>query len=100
MIFAVFQYFLIFFTHFIDNSIEPLDFIVDGAHWHGCTGSQISRTKFGAFAGRKVQCPAIVAYLNKESVVFCCCERNFAILHRKSVVFDMVDGGNPWWTHF
>jgi hypothetical protein len=70
-------------VNFIDNNLEPLDFIVDGAHWHGPAGPHIEGTKVWAFANRKVQCLAIWAYLNKESVVFCCCERNFACLHGK-----------------
>jgi hypothetical protein len=96
VVFAVFQYFLIFFARFIDDNLEPLDFVVDGAHLHGCAGPHIDGTKFGAFANRVVQCLAILAYLNKESVVFCCCECNFASSHRKSVVFDVQCP--IWWT--
>jgi hypothetical protein len=42
--FSLFSY---LFAHFIDNNLEPLDFIADGAHQHGPARCHVKMTNFG-----------------------------------------------------
>jgi hypothetical protein len=53
MIFAVFQYFLIQVTQSVDNSLEAVELIVYGVHWHAGAEIHPTRIYFGPFAMEK-----------------------------------------------